>query len=137
MSACWSRVKCPRKSAHAHINTLNLTVVFVNPVHSPAMHQGDLKSVAMSALRQRVGECIAGETGGAAGRCLASHALGTLRRLAAQPGTKAVARVFETPHPYQNRMVSERAASWNALRLRDPVPLSIAMQEIGVFPTTT
>ena len=74
------------------------------------MQQGNLQSPAMCTLRQRVGECAAGEGGGAAGRCLVGHALGALRRLAAQPGTKAISRVFETPHPYQNRMVSERAS---------------------------
>lgn len=62
----------------------------------------------MSTLRLRIGECVAGEGGGAVGRCLVEHALGALRRLAAQPGTKATARVYETPHPYQNKMVSER-----------------------------
>lgn len=59
----------------------------------------------MRTLRQRVGECVAGEGGGAVGGCLVVHALDTLRRLSAQPGTKAVARVLETPHPYHNKMV--------------------------------
>lgn len=84
-------------------------IMFVRLVRSRAMmQQGNLQSAAMSTLRQRVGECVAGAGGGAVGRCLVGHALGALRRLAAQPGTKATARVFETPHPYQNQMVSDR-----------------------------
>lgn len=75
---------------------------------SLAIRQGNLHSTAMSTLRERVRECVVSEGGGAVGRCLVGHALGSLRRLAAQPGTKAVARVFETPHPYQNMMVSDR-----------------------------
>lgn len=72
------------------------------------MGQGNLQSTAMSVLGQRVGECVRGEDGGVLGRCLAGHALDALRKLAARAGTRAVARVFETPHPYQNNMVSVR-----------------------------
>lgn len=73
---------------------------------SCALRKGDLQSAAFSTLRQHVGERVASEGGGAFGGCLTGHALGALRNLAAQPGIKAVARVFETPHPYQNNMVS-------------------------------
>ncbi|CAN0424016.1 unnamed protein product, partial [Ectocarpus sp. 12 AP-2014] len=52
-------------------------------------------------------ERVASEGGGAFGGCLTGHALGALRNLAAQPRIKAVARVFETPHPYQNNMNME------------------------------
>ncbi|CAM9323533.1 unnamed protein product, partial [Ectocarpus fasciculatus] len=68
------------------------------------IEKGDRQSAAFSTLKQRVGEYVASEGGGAFGGCLAGHALGALRNLAVQPGIKAVARVFETPHPYQNNM---------------------------------
>ncbi|CAM9543002.1 unnamed protein product, partial [Hapterophycus canaliculatus] len=58
----------------------------------------------MASLRKRVVECLASEGGGATGRRLVGYALGALRNLAARPGTKAVVRVFETPHPYKNKM---------------------------------
>ena len=70
--------------------------------------QGNLlHSAAMRALRSRVVECVRGETGGSElGRCLAGHALQCLRESAARPGPRALACVFETPHPYDNNMVS-------------------------------
>ncbi|CAN0355595.1 unnamed protein product [Ectocarpus sp. 6 AP-2014] len=68
------------------------------------IEKGDLQSAAFSTLKQHVGERVAREGGGAFGGCLTGHALGALRNLAAQPRIKAVARVFETPHPYQNNM---------------------------------
>lgn len=60
----------------------------------------------MCALRQSVIECVREKGGGALGRSLVGHALGALRELAAQPGARAVALVFETPHPYLDNMVS-------------------------------
>lgn len=59
----------------------------------------------MSSLQRCIVECV-GSDGGMFGRTLVDYALHTLRLLAAQPGKKAVARVIETPHPYENNMVS-------------------------------
>lgn len=67
--------------------------------------QGNFQSPAMTALKLRVVECVRGSGGGAFGRSLVEYALGSLRKLAAQPGTRALARVLETPHPYENNMV--------------------------------
>ncbi|CAN0011735.1 unnamed protein product, partial [Ectocarpus sp. 12 AP-2014] len=71
------------------------------------IEKGDLHSAAFLTLKQHMSERVASEGGGAFGGCLTGHALGALRNLAAQPRIKAVARVFETPHPYQNNMNME------------------------------
>ncbi|CAM9151445.1 unnamed protein product, partial [Scytosiphon promiscuus] len=68
------------------------------------IEKGNLRSAPMISLRKRVSECLGGEGGGTAGRHLVGRALGALGDLTARPGMKAIARVFETPHPYENKM---------------------------------
>lgn len=53
-------------------------------------------------------ECVKSSRGGAFGRSLVDCALDALRKLAALPGKKTLARVIETPHPYENNMVRYR-----------------------------
>lgn len=71
----------------------------------------------MTVLWQRVGECVQAEGEVELGKSLVECALSALRKLATPSGTRAVARILETPHPYRNKMVGfceERTLPENA-----------------------
>lgn len=86
----------------------------------------------MSVLKQLVCRCVRGEGGAAIGCSLVRHAVGALREVAGQLGSRAVAPVFETPHPYQKNMVSSDVChEIDALAL--PPPLLLGLLVNGMY----